>query len=90
MIPVSLLARHVGITASLHDLKLIDLFDSAALLGYQAEGLCLGMQVENASPAEATEGLTRPVHDALPLLVDVVVGELARQGCPLSPKAIAE
>lgn len=31
------MARHVGITASLHDLKLIDLFDSAALLGYQAE-----------------------------------------------------
>ena len=84
------MARHVGITASLHDLKLIDLFDSAALLGYQAEGLCLGMQVENASPAEATEGLTRPVHDALPLLVDVVVGELARLGCPFSPKAIAE
>lgn len=84
------MARHVGITASLHDLKLIDLFDSAALLGYQAEGLCLGMQVENASPAEATEGLTRPVHDALPLLVDVVVGELARLGCPLSPKASIE
>ena len=81
------MARHVGITASLHDLKLIDLFDSAALLGYQAEGLCLGMQVENASPAEATEGLTRPVHDALPLLVDVVVGELARLGFPLSRKA---
>ena len=76
----------VGITASLHDLKLIDLFDSAALLGYQAEGLCLGMQVENASPAEATEGLTKPVHDALPLLVDVAVGELARLGCPLSAK----
>ena len=80
------MARHVGITASLHDLKLIDLFDSAALLGYQAEGLCLGMQVENASPGEATEGLTKPVHDALPLLVDVVVGELARLGSPLSAK----
>lgn len=84
------MARHVGITASLHDLKLIDLFDSAALLGYQAEGLCLGMQVENASPAEATEGLTRPVHDALPLLVDVVVGELARLGCPLSAKGASD
>ena len=83
-------AEHVGITASLHDLKLIDLFDSAALLGYQAEGLCLGMQVENASPVEATEGLTRPVHDALPLLVDVVVGELARLGFPLSRKASIE
>ena len=80
------MARHVGITASLHDLKLIDLFDSAALLGYHAEGLCLGMQVENASPAEATEGLTKPVHDALPLLVDVVAGELARLGTPLTKR----
>ena len=82
------MARHVGITASLHDLKLIDLFDSASLLGYHAEGLCLGVQVENASPAQATVGLTAPVHDALPLLVDVLVGELARLGHPL-PKKIA-
>lgn len=83
------MARHVGITASLHDLKLIDLFDSAALLGYQAEGLCLGMQVENASPAEATEGLTPVVHKALPLLVDVVAGELARLGSPLEKRDFA-
>ncbi len=82
--PPDAMARHVGITASLHDLKLIDLFDAAALLGYKAEGLCLGMQVLNASPAEATEGLTAPVHDALSLLVDVVVGELARLGAPLT------
>ena len=81
------MARHVGITASLHDLKLIDLFDSAALLGYHAEGLCLGMQVDNASPAEATVGLTKPVHDALPLLVDVLIGELARLGHPLFKRA---
>lgn len=81
------MARHAGATASLHDLKLIDLFDAAALLGYHAEGLCLGMQVENASPAEATEGLTPAVHAALPLLVDVVAGELARLGAPLAPKA---
>ncbi len=80
------MARHVGINASLHDLKLVDLFDAASLLGYRCEGLCLGMQVQNASPAEACVGLTPPVHDALPLLVDVVVGELARMGCPLSRK----
>ena len=81
------MARHVGITASLHDLKLVDLFDSAALLGYHAEGLCLGMQVENASPAVITEGLTKPVHDALLLLVDVVAGELARLGSPLTERS---
>lgn len=81
------MARHAGINASLHDLKLIDLFDAAALLGYRAEGLCLGMQVENASPAEATEGLTPAVHKALPLLVDILAGELARLGSPIVRKA---
>jgi hydrogenase maturation protease len=78
------MARHVGINASLHDLKLIDLFDAASLLGYHAEGLCLGMQVENASPAEATEGLTPAVHSSLPLLVDILAGELARMGSPIT------
>lgn len=78
------MARHVGINASLHDLKLIDLFDAASLLGYHAEGLCLGMQVENASPAEATEGLTPAVHSKLPLLVDILAGELTRMGSPIA------
>lgn len=81
------MARHQGATASLHDLKLVDLFDAAALLGYQARGLCVGMQVESSSPAEATEGLTPAVYEALPLLVEVVAGELARLGSPLLPAA---
>lgn len=83
------MARHSGATASLHDLKLVDLFDAAALLGYEAEGLCLGMQVENASPAHAAVGLTPAVHAALPLLVDAVAGELARLGSPLSAREAA-
>ena len=37
------MARHSGAMASLHDLKLVDLFDAASLLGYEAEGYCLGM-----------------------------------------------
>lgn len=80
------MARHSGAMASLHDLKLIDLFDAATLLGYESEGLCLGMQVENASPSTATIGLTPLVFEALPLLVDVVVGELARLGTQLTVK----
>lgn len=81
------MARHSGATASLHDLKLVDLFDAATLLGYEAEGLCLGMQVENPSPAVATVGLTPKVDAALPLLVETVAGELARLGSPLRPRA---
>lgn len=80
------MARHSGANASLHDLKLIDLFDAATLLGYKAEGLCLGMQIENGSPAVITVGLTPRVHEALPLLVETVAGELARFGAPLMPR----
>ncbi len=83
------MARHAGATASLHDLKLIDLFDAATLLGYHADGLCLGMQVENASPEIVTIGLTPRVHAALPLLVETVAGELARLGSPLTPRPAA-
>lgn len=80
------MARHSGATASLHDLKLVDLFDAAILLGYRSEGLCLGMQVENSSPSRVTIGLTPKVDAALPLLVETVAGELARVGSPLSRK----
>lgn len=80
------MARHSGATASLHDLKLVDLFDAATLLGYEAEGLCLGMQVENPSPAVVTVGLTPKVDAALPMLVETVAGELARLGSPLRAK----
>ena len=61
--------------------------DPAALLGYEAEGLCLGMQVENPSPAVVTVGLTPKVDAALPLLVETVAGELARLGSPLRARA---
>lgn len=80
------MARHSGATASLHDLKLVDLFDAALLLGYEAEGLCLGMQVENPSPAEVTIGLTPKVYEALPLLVETVVAELYKLGAVLQKK----
>ena len=80
------MARHSGATASLHDLKLVDLFDAATLLGYSAEGLCLGMQVENASPVEVTVGLTPKVYEALPLLVETVVAELYKLGVELREK----
>ena len=49
-------------------------------------GCCLGMQVENMSPAEYTVGLTPKVFAALPLLVETVAAELDRRGFPLSPK----
>lgn len=77
--PSDLAKRAFG-TQSLHDLTLSDLFDSAALLGYECEGVCLGMQVENAFPAEATVGLTPAVYEHVPDLVDCVLAELVGRG----------
>ena len=77
------MARHSGPEASLHDLKLVDLFDAASLMGYEAEGFCLGMQVGNPSPEQFVVGLTPECAAALPLLVETVVAELHRRGFPL-------
>lgn len=80
------MARHAGANASLHDLKLVDLFDAATLLGYSADGLCLGMQVENSSPAEVAIGLTPKVYEALPLLVETLIAELYKLGVEVKRK----
>lgn len=84
------MARHSGATASLHDLKLVDLFDAASLMGYSAEGRCFGMQAGNTSPAEFSIGLTPAVYDALPLLVDTVLADLTRHGAEIRVKATGE
>lgn len=84
------LAPALGANMSLHDLRLVDLFDAAVLLGYDAEGICLGMQVENAEPELLTEALTPRVEAALPLLVETLAAELARLGVPLVDKATGE
>ncbi len=85
--PPDAMARHAGAMQSLHDLKLVDLFDAASLLGYTAEGFCLGMQIENMMPDEYVVGLTPKVHAALPLLVETVVAELSRRGFTLTKRA---
>ena len=66
--------------------RLVDLFDAAVLLGYESEGICLGMQVENTEPELLTEDLTPRVRAALPLLVETLAAELARLGRPLINK----
>ena len=81
------IARNDGPILSLHDMKLADLFDSASLLGYECDGICYGMQIENMSPAEFVIGLTPKVYDRLPYLVECVVAELYRHGYELKPKA---
>lgn len=84
------LAPAQGANLSLHDLRLVDLFDAALLLGYDAEGICLGMQVQDTEPQILTEDLTPPVKEALPLFVETLAAELARLGSPLIDKATGE
>jgi hydrogenase maturation protease len=62
-----------------HDMRFIDVLEAAALLGYTPEGHCLGVQVENRSPAEYVIGLTAPVEAAIPLLVECVLAFLAQR-----------
>ena len=84
------LAPAQGANLSLHDLRLADLFDAAVLLGYDAEGVCLGMQVENTEPTYLTEDLTPDVRAALPLLVETLAAEVARLGAPFIDKQTGE
>lgn len=84
------MARHSGATASIHELTLADLFDSAMLLGYECEGKCFGMQVANIAPAEVTIALTRPVYDNVPLLIDSVLADLYKHGIEVKLKATGD
>jgi len=87
--PDDMARREFG-SQSLHDLKLSDLFDAAFLVGYEAEGVCLGMQVLDPSPAEAIIGLTEPVYAKLPDLVDCVLAELIGRGVHISVRQTGE
>lgn len=84
------MAPSQGANISMHDLRLADLFDAALLLGFNAEGVCLGVQVENTEPQLLTEDLTPKVKAALPLLVEALAAELARLGNPLIDKATGQ
>ncbi|MBO4352233.1 MAG: hydrogenase maturation protease [Eggerthellaceae bacterium] len=84
------LAPHQGMNMSLHDLRLVDLFDAAVLVEYEAEGICIGVQVENADPEYLTEDLTPRVRAAIPLLVDTLAAELAKRGVPFIDKETGE
>lgn len=80
------IARAAGARTSLHELKLADLFDAATMLGFEAEGLCFGMQVENLEPVEFVEGLTPKVKERMPFLAETVIAELSRRGCSIARK----
>lgn len=84
------MARRDRGMASLHELKLSDLFDAAFLMGYEAHGKCFGMQVQNMTPEMVTIGLTQPVYEALPLLIDALLADLHANGVEVVVKATGE
>ncbi|MCI9627973.1 MAG: hydrogenase maturation protease [Eggerthellaceae bacterium] len=84
------MARRDRGMASLHELKLSDLFDAAFLMGYEAQGKCFGMQVQNMTPEMVTIGLTQPVYEALPLLIDALLADLHANGVEVVVKATGE
>ncbi len=84
------MARRDRGMASLHELKLSDLFDAAFLMGYEAQGKCFGMQVQNMTPEMVTIGLTQPVYEALPLLIDALLADLFANGVEVVVKATGE
>jgi hydrogenase maturation protease len=63
-----------------HDTRFIDVLEAAALLGYTPEAHCLGVQVENMSPAEYVIALTPSVEAAVPFLIECVLAFLAQRG----------
>ncbi len=83
-------ARRGTPMGSLHELKLADLFDAAAFLGYRSKGVCFGMQVDNASPSEFAIGLTSEVEKRLPFLIDAVLAELVHSGCDIRVRTTGE
>lgn len=63
-----------------HDTRFVDVLQAAGLLGYEPEAHCLGVQVQNMSPADYMIGLTPPVEAAVPFLIQCVLGFLDKFG----------
>lgn len=74
------MARAEESSLSLHDLRLIDLFEMALLCGIDCQGFCLGMQVANAYPEQYSIGLTPACKAAIPRLCEAVAYELQQRG----------
>jgi hydrogenase maturation protease len=67
-----------------HDTRFVDVLEAAALLDITPEAHCLGVQIENMSPAQYTIGLTPLVEAALPFLTECILGFLKQQGIIVS------
>jgi hydrogenase maturation protease len=72
---------------SLHDVRLVDVLNAARLIDIMPEADCIGVQVENMSPAELTIGLTGVVEEAVPRAIAAVLYVLEERGVIAEPSA---
>ena len=71
-----------------HDTRFVDILEAAFLLGYNPDGQCLGVQVQNINPTNYTIGLTPPVEASLPALIQYVLKFLKKHNVEVSEKAV--
>lgn len=65
---------------SLHDMRLVDVLNAAALVGMTPTTECVGVQVQDISPEEFSVGLTEAVEAAVPRAVAAVLMLLEERG----------
>lgn len=63
-----------------HDTRFSDVLLACDLMGRRPNALCVGVQIENMSPAEMVIGLTPKVNEAIPLLCETVLALLWKHG----------
>ena len=72
---------------SLHDIRFVDVLEAARLIDIEPEADCIGVQVENMSPAELTIGLSAPVDAAVPRAIAAVLYVLEDHGVHVTPRS---
>lgn len=60
-----------------HDTRLIDVLQALELMGFKPEVDCLGVQIQSMAPEDFTVGLTAPVKEAVPVLVQSCLDYIA-------------
>lgn len=70
---------------SLHDVRFVDVLNAARLIDIMPEADCIGVQVENMSPAELTIGLSDAVEQAVARAIAAVLFVLEERGVMATP-----
>ena len=65
---------------SLHDVRFVDVLQAAQLIGIDPQADCIGIQIQDMSPAELTVGLTESVEGAVPRAIGAVLYVLEERG----------